>query len=104
MSSPVKEARRYETPQISDHSGGERGGKTLITCGILQLLKNRGYQVTSFKCGPDYIDPMFHSKVIGMKSRNLDPFFADRGTLRGLDGEKCTGKRYRSGGRRDGIL
>ena len=28
-------------------------GKTMITCGILQILKNRGYRVSSFKCGPD---------------------------------------------------
>ena len=34
-------------------------GKTLITCGILQALQARGKAVASFKCGPDYIDPMF---------------------------------------------
>ncbi len=50
-------------------------GKTTITCGILQALVNRGMKVASFKCGPDYIDPMFHSRVIGTKSRNLDTFF-----------------------------
>ena len=50
-------------------------GKTMITCGILQILKNRGYRVSSFKCGPDYIDPMFHTKVLGTISRNLDTFF-----------------------------
>lgn len=50
-------------------------GKTMITCGILQILKNRGYCVSSFKCGPDYIDPMFHTKVLGTISRNLDTFF-----------------------------
>ena len=38
-------------------------------------MKNRGLQTASFKCGPDYIDPMFHTKVIGTKSRNLDTFF-----------------------------
>lgn len=53
-------------------------GKTLITCGILQALQARGKAVTSFKCGPDYIDPMFHTKIIGTKSRNLDSFFLNR--------------------------
>ncbi len=55
-------------------------GKTLTVCGILQLLKNRGMNVAAFKCGPDYIDPMFHTKVIGTSSRNLDVFFT--GTAR----------------------
>ena len=52
-------------------------GRTLITCGLLQALVNRGLKVASFKCGPDYIDPMFHSRVIGTRSRNLDTFFTD---------------------------
>ena len=59
-------------------------GKTLITCGILQALVNRGLKVASFKCGPDYIDPMFHSRVIGTKSKNLDAFFVDDNVLRYL--------------------
>ncbi|MGO5548469.1 cobyrinate a,c-diamide synthase [Lachnospiraceae bacterium LCP19S3_B12] len=51
-------------------------GKTLVTCGLLGILKKRGLKTASFKCGPDFIDPMFHTKVIGTKSRNLDTFFA----------------------------
>lgn len=65
-------------------------GKTLITCGILQALVNRGLQVASFKCGPDYIDPMFHGKVIGTKSRNLDTFFTDADTTRYLYGKNSS--------------
>lgn len=50
-------------------------GKTTITCALLQALKDMGRQVVSFKCGPDYIDPMFHQKVIDIPSKNLDTFF-----------------------------
>ena len=59
-------------------------GKTTITCGILQALVNRKLKVASFKCGPDYIDPMFHSKVIGARSRNIDSFFNDENTVKYL--------------------
>ncbi len=52
-------------------------GKTLITCGILSLLKESGQKVRAFKCGPDYIDPMFHKKVLETDSYNLDPFLAE---------------------------
>ena len=30
-------------------------GKTMITCALLQLLKDSEKNVLSFKCGPDYI-------------------------------------------------
>ena len=51
---------------------GSGCGKTTVTMGLLKALKNSGMTVSSFKCGPDYIDPMFHSEIIGAKSRNLD--------------------------------
>lgn len=50
-------------------------GKTIITCALLKALKNRGEQIVSYKCGPDYIDPMFHEQIIGIPSKNLDTFF-----------------------------
>ncbi len=59
-------------------------GKTTITLSILQGLVDRGYAVSSFKCGPDYIDPMFHSKVIGTNSGNLDSFFCEDDILKNL--------------------
>ena len=50
-------------------------GKTTVTCGLLAALKKRGRNPVSFKCGPDYIDPMFHRRMLGISSDNLDPYF-----------------------------
>lgn len=65
-------------PRIMLAAPASGSGKTLLTCGILMALKNRGLHTASFKCGPDYIDPLFHQKVIGIPARNLDTFFTDR--------------------------
>ena len=59
-------------------------GKTTVTCAVLQALVNRGMKIGAFKCGPDYIDPMFHSRIIGAKSANLDLHFFSENTLRYL--------------------
>ena len=56
-------------------------GKTTVTCALLQALVNRNKKVGAFKCGPDYIDPMFHSRIIGAKSANLDLFFFEKNTM-----------------------
>ena len=59
-------------------------GKTSVTCGLLQALKDRGLAPAAFKCGPDYIDPMFHRSVLQVPSRNLDVFLAGEERVRGL--------------------
>ena len=64
-------------------------GKTTLTCALLAALKRRGQAPCSFKSGPDYIDPMFHSRVIGVKSGNLDTFFTDKATTRYLFGRSA---------------
>lgn len=50
-------------------------GKTTMTCAMLAALKKRGYNPCAFKCGPDYIDPMFHRSVLNVDSHNLDLYF-----------------------------
>ena len=59
-------------------------GKTLITCGLLQALKERGMRPSAFKCGPDFIDPLFHETVLETPSVNLDTYFTDDETSRYL--------------------
>lgn len=59
-------------------------GKTTLTCALLQTLKNKGQKVAAYKCGPDYIDPMFHKKVIAVPSKNLDTFFTGEEQTRAL--------------------
>ncbi|MCI7018592.1 MAG: cobyrinate a,c-diamide synthase [Clostridiales bacterium] len=56
-------------------------GKTTTVCALLQALVNRNLKTGAFKCGPDYIDPMFHSRIIGAKSANLDLHFFTPNTL-----------------------
>ncbi|MCI6711556.1 MAG: cobyrinate a,c-diamide synthase [Anaerovoracaceae bacterium] len=61
---------------------GSGSGKTTVTSGLLQCLVNRGLDAAAFKCGPDYIDPMFYERITGARAGNLDPFFSDEKTLR----------------------
>ena len=78
------EKKRISVPRVMIAAAGSGSGKTLFTCGLLKLLADRGLQTSSFKCGPDYIDPMFHRQIPGNKSRNLDPFFASERDLNRL--------------------
>lgn len=66
-------------------------GKTTVVCAVLQALVNRGLKTGAFKCGPDYIDPMFHSRIIGAKSANLDLHFFSENTLRFLLAKNAAG-------------
>ena len=69
-------------PRVMIAAPKSGSGKTLITCGLLEALKRRGKDVRSYKCGPDYIDPMFHRSVIGIPGGNLDTFFSSEDEIR----------------------
>ena len=68
---------RVNTPRVMFAAMRSGSGKTTVTCGVLAALKKENISMKAYKCGPDYIDPMFHRTVLGIDTGNLDTFFAD---------------------------
>ena len=62
-------------PRILFTAPGSASGKTTVVCGFPAAVKRRGLKAASFKCGPAYIDPMFHRTALVVEAGNLDPFF-----------------------------
>ena len=82
----------YKIPRVIIAGTGSGCGKTTVCCAILKALSDRGLQVGAFKCGPDYIDPMFHAHILGKPSTNLDSFFFGENTLKWLLAKNGNGK------------
>ena len=68
----------YNIPRIlvSSHKGG--AGKTIFTLGLIHILREKGYLISVFKKGPDYIDAGWLSKISEKPCRNLDLFLFDK--------------------------
>ena len=61
-------------PRLMLAAPASGSGKTTVTCALLAALAAGGKRPAAAKCGPDYIDPLFHTAVTGLPSRSLDLF------------------------------
>lgn len=75
---------KSKAARIMISAAGSNSGKTTLTTALLKAISLSGKQVSSFKAGPDYIDPMFHSQVVKVHSGNLDMFMLGKNNCRYL--------------------
>ena len=83
--------KKKRSPGILLAAPASGSGKTAAACALMAALREQGLDVRACKCGPDYIDPMFHREVLGVDSNNLDLFFSEpeeliRGYIRHTEG------------------
>ena len=74
-------------PRILISAPASASGKTTVTCALLRLLAN----ASAVKCGPDFIDPLFHRQVSGRPAGNVDLFFTPPAQARALFARQVQG-------------
>ena len=72
----MSDARALPRLVIAGMSGSS--GKTIVSLGLLQLLRRAGIDVRAFKKGPDYIDAAWLTWASSQQARNLDTYLMGR--------------------------
>ena len=79
-------------PRLLLAAAGSGCGKTAVACALIRAWQQEGLRLSVFKCGPDYIDPLFHRQALGAPCRNLDGFFMKPEEMRRLTAREAAGK------------
>ena len=87
-----RETKNTEYPRLMLAAPKSGSGKTMVTCGLLAAWQKRKLNCRAFKCGPDYIDPMFHKYVLGIDGGNLDTFILSEEAVRNQFKELAAGE------------
>jgi len=66
-----------QIPRVLISADRSSSGKTTVSMGIMAALKAQGYVVQPFKVALDYIDPEYHTEIVGRRSRNLDGYLME---------------------------
>lgn len=73
--------QEIKIPRILVSGTGSGTGKTTLTIALTKALQAKGLKVSVFKCGPDYLDPGYHSFVTGKTCQNLDGWLMGKGSV-----------------------
>lgn len=71
-------------PRLMVSAPASGSGKTVFTCALIRALQRRSLSVAAFKCGPDYIDQLFHARTSRAAAGNLDGFYSSDAQIRAL--------------------
>ncbi len=77
-----------KVPRLMISAPHKSAGKTTVTLGMLRYFSDQGVVVSSFKKGPDYIDPEWHRLASRAVSSNLDPWLMGKEACLDLFQEK----------------
>lgn len=66
-------------------------GKTTVAAALIGAFRARGLKVAAFKCGPDYLDPTYHTRASGGPCQNLDGWMMGREAVLNTFRRSCLG-------------